>query len=1186
MKKLNDGKTSSPGRREAFALIVALGLMSFIFLLILSLSTLVRLESQVGTTQGEQRMARQNALLGLQVAMGQLQEMAGPDQRVTGTAGLVDGMSEPRHAHWTGVWDVSSRNPYDVFAAPATLGWLVSGTDNGGGSLEPGASVRDSVTIVGEGSVTDPDAQVQVGRVAISSDGSETGHFAYWVSDEGVKAKINLNDPHREAPSGDDAQKRYSLMSAQRNGIEAISSEAATDGKPLGDVIDPQDTAIKSQLTRLASVNQLGILNDGLDEVRKIRFHDLTTSSNGLLTNTASGGLKKDLSLAFEMDVDDFNDNTTFAAYESIPNLTSHQVNYLFKFDQFNAPTPSTADAMVRGPTWHLLRNYYRLYKTEDPDRLQSYKTGDPKGVEPDGDGYKIAARPYFPTSPKNPSVPSNSASKIGDVATAFYYASEDPLVKATWDNGNQQIGRPTDMTISPVLLREQLFLSVQGVLQPSSDPNAKNEYRLDMKMDPVVTLWNPYNVALEFEQVLVRFGSVAIKVNVSVSGAGESHANAETVNTSLADMNQYSNSARIDLYLKNLDGSTTTLKPGEIKVYTLQKVTANSDYMEGECYPYAGAIEALPSFTFTRLDLKTEVVVDPVTGESKTVTTPVELIVEEDDQISFGASSGSFLITYLILDREVGAAHEQRIMQSGRLSVSPGQTAFQWPDPSDPNQYRLASEVDGAVTPNKHLVGEVDIYLKPAADNDPVQFLTHYNPRPASFVRATGFLGGTTGEDPVNPGNWNFIFNSIQSWNTTAVPSGDNGYWGNSIENNYQQVVLFDIPTLPMQSVAAFQHVNNVSPYAQNPAYPIGNSYASPFIGPEAISRTLTGTYKGDPGYWTQVDWSYLSNTALWDEYFFSTLVPRADLDMDDGDWNTFITGFANGTYELANGRIRLLPGVDTGAFVTTVLGSATGDSIAPDAYKEVAADLTVDGAFNVNSTSVEAWKALLSATNGLDVTYLDSSGSNERTADSQSNPYTRLSLPDDRAEQPWTGFRALTDAQIQDLAEAIVEQVKERGPFVSLADFVNRRLADDATGLKGPLQAAIDATNINGDFNYTVNHSDISGSNFGFPEHAVGPTESGATGYLRQADLLQTLGPVLTARSDTFVIRAYGDSVNPITGVETRAWCEAVVQRMPEYVDGTDAADKASNLSAINERFGRRFEVVSFRWLSEDQI
>ena len=58
--------------------------------------------------------------------------------------------------------------------------------------------------------------------------------------------------------------------------------------------------------------------------------------------------------------------------------------------------------------------------------------------------------------------------------------------------------------------------------------------------------------------------------------------------------------------------------------------------------------------------------------------------------------------------------------------------------------------------------------------------------------------------------------------------------------------------------------------------------------------------------------------------------------------------------------------------------------------------------------------------------------------------------------------------------------------------------------------------------------------------------------------------LGPVLTVRSDTFLVRAYGDAVNPLTGaVGSRAWCEAVVQRVPDYVDPGDPPEAVAGLT-----------------------
>ena len=212
------------------------------------------------------------------------------------------------------------------------------------------------------------------------------------------------------------------------------------------------------------------------------------------------------------------------------------------------------------------------------------------------------------------------------------------------------------------------------------------------------------------------------------------------------------------------------------------------------------------------------------------------------------------------------------------------------------------------------------------------------------------------------------------------------------------------------------------------------------------------------------------------------------------------------------------------------------------------------------------------------------------------------------------WEGYRTLTAAAIDGLAEKIVEQVKARGPFLSLADFVNRRLVDNSTTASderyaGALKAALDDY----DVDTTVATSDCINLRAPFQLDATsisnntpvglwdinlmqgGPTSAWprsscsafAPGYLTQADILNAIGPVLTVRSDTFVIRAYGDVQNPVTGeVSGRAWCEAVVQRLPEFVAGGEAATTWPVTQADSKAFGRRYRILSFRWLGHDDI
>jgi hypothetical protein len=78
-----------------------------------------------------------------------------------------------------------------------------------------------------------------------------------------------------------------------------------------------------------------------------------------------------------------------------------------------------------------------------------------------------------------------------------------------------------------------------------------------------------------------------------------------------------------------------------------------------------------------------------------------------------------------------------------------------------------------------------------------------------------------------------------------------------------------------------------------------------------------------------------------------------------------------------------------------------------------------------------------------------------------------------------------------------------------------------------------------------------------------------------------------VITCRSDTFTIRGYGETKNSKDEVTARAWCEAVVQRVPDFVDPEDEAHSAiADLSPVNQTFGRRFEIVSFRQIPRAEM
>jgi hypothetical protein len=140
-----------------------------------------------------------------------------------------------------------------------------------------------------------------------------------------------------------------------------------------------------------------------------------------------------------------------------------------------------------------------------------------------------------------------------------------------------------------------------------------------------------------------------------------------------------------------------------------------------------------------------------------------------------------------------------------------------------------------------------------------------------------------------------------------------------------------------------------------------------------------------------------------------------------------------------------------------------------------------------------------------------------------------------------------------------------------------VNRRLVpgSDLHSQRGALQAAIDEAGIN-------NGKEVTPTHFIYNSNAKGDADAGAPGYLLQGDILQSLAPVLTARGDTFVVRAYGDVRDSSGQVRSKATCEAIVQRYPEKMNMAEHIADPDPASGM----GRRFEVVGFRWIKEEEL
>ena len=358
-----------------------------------------------------------------------------------------------------------------------------------------------------------------------------------------------------------------------------------------------------------------------------------------------------------------------------------------------------------------------------------------------------------------------------------------------------------------------------------------------------------------------------------------------------------------------------------------------------------------------------------------------------------------------------------------------------------------------------------------------------------------------------------------------------------------------------------------------------------------------------GPSGY-DLLDHSYLANHALYDRTYFSTITAA--------DFNSFM---ATGK-PLANQIFQ--PYLPVG---TTLADASLKALTAASAPGSAASYQIVKAPFNVNSTSVTAWKAMLSSLSGSQVNTLWArSGLLETLPAGANTPIPAMTLHsgsdtsaatdpaniDDQTGNQWNGYRSFSEAEIDLLAKKIVDQVRLRGPFLSLAEFVNRRIGPTSQlTLTGALQNAIDDAGLNSSVfqnHKKVTEEHVSDGNlydFPTPAAATGNPAAGAPGWLSQGDIMKILGPAATVRSDTFVIRVCGQATNANGDILATAYAEALVQRQPEYLDPTDPPTArpagpgiVTNIqtpaltSPTNLNFGRRFSVVSFRWLNKEEI
>ncbi|MGE9290062.1 MAG: hypothetical protein ACQKBT_03675, partial [Puniceicoccales bacterium] len=303
-----DFRSAGDGRAQGFALVIALSLMALILLLLLTVSSMVKVSMQSAAVGKDVVQARQNALLGMQVALGRLQQEMGPDQRISATASLldtnpgtesVDGVDQ---AQWLGAWEALEWDESDVAPTVDTdqgkpdsfRRWLVSLQDPDAvevfaSPLSFSAANDDAVVIVsGEGAVE----PVYAERVEVELDTDEfsTGHFGWWIGDENTKAALVYAGDALE-DEDDLADLVARSYASSWNSVEVVPEFANVDSQRIAEHEGYGRDGIEFVLREDSSSTSPWTAEF---------FHDFTQYSQGLLTDVRGGGLRLDLTSLFE----------------------------------------------------------------------------------------------------------------------------------------------------------------------------------------------------------------------------------------------------------------------------------------------------------------------------------------------------------------------------------------------------------------------------------------------------------------------------------------------------------------------------------------------------------------------------------------------------------------------------------------------------------------------------------------------------------------------------------------------------------------------------------------------------------------------------------------------------------------------------------------------------------------------
>ena len=759
-----------------FVLVAVLLLVALVTVLVVSTSMLARVERGAVNNEAGTEAARQNALFGLNVALAQLQKNAGPDQRVTARADILDtnvgananasagvmGVADP---YWTGTWksynpannaieslDVDSTGnasssalrPWSTAATsggrpPATnlnMDWLVSGEPadhvkaaaNGvapqivpttwAANLVSGSGHPRTGAVLAKGlpdltastaalaaasvptvNVAAPLVPMQAQGATPSASAPTVGQYAYWVADEGIKAKVNVGDRTLGAASTSYTQNQLHFLAPQ-----SIVSNTGLLASNTYDLRLPTPPPVGSPypLSNVTTTQSLGNISSsltGFSGSAASQFGaDVTTYSMGVLSDTRNGGLKRDLTAAFE--------DTTFQQYNNLLNSCSlgaspdFDAQSVFRGTGGIPAQPSNLmtgsnKATLDGLRWRSLLFFYDLYKPTMGN--PPYASTAPSGSAPSG-------------AP----IPPNNITGLG----TFPYAID--MRYPQWSGAATPVSSSGPDTgfgmdyILPALLGLQLDIIISAVPETGT-----SNYFLQLQYRPSAVYWNPYSVQLKgsfngkpigLSLTTNMLGNAQITYSVADPATGApvpSTGPNPIIFSGPTSTDSKGNVTNSDFSLTIDPASLNFMDPGEVRFFGLDAITQNT--------ALAGTVSAgstTPPILLPNLKSNANVSQDnyvsyPIKSTTKTGSFP---------------GTCSFQIT----------APTSQSMFANRLSqnISGTASANGWPDASSGTSGRYNNSGLPYVNPAKNATGGTATWNNPTVQSlasNPMRIVGYY---------------------------------------------------------------------------------------------------------------------------------------------------------------------------------------------------------------------------------------------------------------------------------------------------------------------------------------------------------------------------------------------------------------------------------------------------------------------------